>query len=137
MAFVCTLGSDLPDIAEFLEREFPFITAPVGYDDEEGCSYSVIVGLQAGGGVAEFYFHIQKFHDDTAEIESIQSGLELTKAISKADRTRILETILLLTDLLLSRAGAREIYRCTMDIDPPPKALAKLRRFRRSPRGRA
>jgi hypothetical protein len=125
MAFVCTWREEsLSDIAYFLDRDSPFVTAPVGYDDKERTSYSVLVGLtKTGGSITEYYFQLHKYIEDTDSIETILSGQQLANYLTRDDKKKIMDVILLLTDLLLTRTNEREIYRCTFYIYPPPKAL--------------
>ena len=72
---------------------------------------------------------MHKYIEDTDSIETILSEQQLANYLTRDDKKKIMDVILLLTDLLLTRTNEREIYRCTFDIDPPPKALEKHRRI--------
>lgn len=99
---------------------------PIGYDDDEPESYSLLIAFDtmAGGG-AEFFFCVIEQNHETNTETRYWSGLEVAKFTSDEDRTFILGALLDGTRELLQHNSPKLVFCCTHDSGLPQKALIK------------
>jgi len=102
------------------------VVVNVGYDDEKGAIYSLVLGLSpmAGGGALELFFHIVEAFEDGRREEIYWSGKD-THFISKPDRVEILMILVALTAKLLETETPEAVMMITHDGDMPSKAMKK------------
>ena len=122
MAFVCTaFGQGTP-----FEYVNDTVLMPIGYDNAERKSYSIMTGFTpTGGGDLEYYLCIlEANHSENTEAQ-LWSGLE-TKAFLKPElRDNILQSCLYATNILIRLQRPQRVFCCTHDAGLPEKALRK------------
>jgi len=123
MGFVCTAGE--PGKSE-IALIGDSVLIPIGYDDVETKSYSLLISFDiTGGGIDEFFFCvIEASHQDGTEVR-YWSGLEVGKFTSREDRILIRQLLLEGTKRLLNHKAPKRVFCCTHDSDLPEKALEK------------
>jgi hypothetical protein len=122
MGFVCTAAAEKSN----LELIKDSVIIPIGYDDKEPKSYSLLIAFEpmAGGDFEFFFCIIEASHQDNTEI-IYWSGLEVAKFASSYARNSILNTLLFGTRRLLNHVAPRRVFCCTHDSHLPEKALRK------------
>jgi hypothetical protein len=121
MAFVCTAGKSQPELIG------DSVVVPIGYDDAEPASYSLLIGFDTlPGGDAEYFFCLIKANHAENTETRYWSGLEVAKFTSREDRILIRSAVLEGTQLLLNYKAPDRVFCCAHDADPPEKALQKL-----------
>ena len=84
MGFVCTTTGKEFEIAD------DTVLMPIGYDDQEPKSYTLIIGFDSmAGGDPEFYFCILEVNTEEHTELRHWSGLDVAKFTSKDDRRLI------------------------------------------------
>jgi hypothetical protein len=69
---------------------------PLGYDDQEPKSYTLIIGFDAtAGGDPEFYFCVVEVNHEENTETRYWSGLDVAKFASKDDRRLIRSALLI------------------------------------------
>jgi hypothetical protein len=125
MAFVRTLSRDDFQFETFKNGNAWLVIVSIGYDDEKDASYTLVVGLEPGGGSAiEYFFQIVEAEGETGGEHTYWSGRD-TRFIRPDDRKVILEAVLTATHMLLTSARPSRVEMVTYDPNPPEKALVK------------
>ena len=129
MAFVCTLSSQtspLPVVATF-RRSLATLVYPIGYDDEDGRPYRLMVSFgTAPGGIIEYSFCIVCSHNNGV-VHDFWDSKVIANMIPRDDRRLILALLLDATTRLVRDANFPEVTMHTFAFDLPPKALVKYR----------
>jgi hypothetical protein len=121
--FICTLPGSQADIA--IDAQAAVV--PIGYDDIEPKSFTILVGFAASPGVVEADHETgQEFH--------LYSGLETKHIFNTLDRQLVLDAAFWATEKLLELVAPPRFFCCTYDADLPERALRKhqklVERFR-------
>ena len=118
MAFVCTAGDFPPEV---INGE---LVIPIGYDDQNPLSYSVLMGFSpTGGGESEFYWVIVQTNTAEDTETPFWSGLDTKGIFSQEDRILIRIAVQDAIAVLLGHTKPQRIFCCTHDSDLPQKAL--------------
>jgi hypothetical protein len=122
MAFVCTAQ----DWESNIQLTDEAAVIPIGYDDAEPWSYSLLMSfdIMAGGDVEFFFCIIRVDNHDGSEVR-YWSGLEVAKFASSGQRAIIRQALLDGLGRLLKRPVPQRIFCCTHDANPPETALRK------------
>lgn len=123
MGFVCTAADAEKAKIELIGDS---VVAPIGYDDVDQKSYSLLISFDVtGGGDKELFFCIVEVNnDDNTEIRH-WSGLDVAKFASHNDRMLIRSLLLDGIECLLKHKAPKRVFCCTHDSDLPKKALTK------------
>lgn len=99
---------------------------PIGYDDVQHRSYSVMAGFSpTGGGELEYYLCIvEADHENDSEHE-LWSGRDTASFMSAEQQENVLQAALYATDALIRLQKPARVFCCTHDSDLPEKALRK------------
>ncbi len=89
MGFVCTAAAEKSSVEVIKDS----VIIPIGYDDREPKSYSLLIAFEpmAGGNPEFFFCVIEANHQDNTEIR-YWSGLDVAKFASTDARNTILST---------------------------------------------
>src|ERR1700681_3996418 len=122
MGFVCTAAAEKSSV-ELIKDS---VIIPIGYDDKEPKSYSLLIAFEPMAGVTpEFFFCIiEANHRDNTETR-FWRGIELANFVSPYARNTIMNTLLFGTKCLLSHVAPKQVFCCTHDSHLPEKALRK------------
>src|SRR5258708_3070408 len=122
MGFVCTAAAEKSSVEVIKDS----VIIPIGYNDKEPKSYSLLIAFEpmAGGNPEFFFCVIEANHQDNTEIR-YWSGLDVAKFASTGARNTILNTLLFGTKRLLSHIAPKRVFCCTHDLHLPEKALRK------------
>lgn len=126
MAFVFTvdLSASIPTQI-FRNGGDRVIMAHLGDDDCRPLSYAVVVGIAVGAGVDEYYFKLIEIDAESNEEREYWDGREVGIFISKEDRAKILQVVIRVTKLLITKERPDCFYCCTHGDNLPPHALEK------------
>jgi hypothetical protein len=120
MSFVCIAHDSQPRLIG------DSVVVPIGYDDMEPKSYSLLIAFDmTAGGDAEFFFCVIELNHETNEEIRYWSGLDVAKFANLADRAFIRHALLGGTEILLKHKSPDRVFCCTHDSDLPDKALLK------------
>lgn len=126
MAFKCTVDGELFHADHFREGEEFTVLCPVGYLDDQDVNFFVQVGLAPmASGECEYFFFVIMVNGATKQETPIYSGINLPDVVDAQSRRHILSIVLSATEVLLTIAKPKKIFRCTHDANPPEKALEK------------
>lgn len=127
MAFVCTLTGDGFNVDVAQRGSSRIVIARIGVDDENDTIYSVLVGLDVGGGgLIELVFCILAASSGgDEEPTEYWSGTETASFIRGDDRVAVLNTILTCVGELVRSVQPPHIYMNTIDTHIPERALLK------------
>lgn len=124
MAFTCTATPSKSSFETFVRGSARIITQQIGYDDDEGLTYSAVVALEPlPTGVMEYVFFLVAADDDGSETTYWESR-DTTGFINGDDRGDVLEVILHLTKYLVNMEKPRVIFMTTYG-DQEGRALEK------------
>jgi hypothetical protein len=120
MGFMCTAADTN------IELIGDAVVVPIGYDDIEPKSYSLLISFDAlPGGDEEFFFCVVEANTEDGTEARHWSGLDVAKFASKEDRILIRHMLLAGTEQLLKHRSPKRVFCCTHDSDMPQKALTK------------
>jgi len=126
MAFVCDVAEDV--IQGHFQRHGSayVVVVPIGYDDEEDKSYTLLVTLDILPGVEYEFTYCIVEHDGATNSEYCYwSGADVAKFIGKEDRATILGCLASVTAHLLRAVRPRHVTMCSWDVNLPEKAKRK------------
>jgi hypothetical protein len=106
------------------------LVVPIGYDDEEPWSFTLLLGFSAmAGGDLEYFFCVVQADHETGQKTQMFSGLETRLIFNKSDREHVLGAALWGTEKLLELVAPARFFCCTFDADLPERALTKHKRL--------
>jgi hypothetical protein len=120
MGFVCTAT------AAEIELIGDTVVVPIGHDDAEPKSYSLLISFDVlPVGHEEFFICLVETNTEDGTEVRYWSGLEVSRFTSKEDRILIRHALLDGTQRLLEHRSPKRVFCCTHDLDVPVKALTK------------
>ena len=120
MAFVCTALDPKPVLVG------DAIVVPIGYDNTEPKSYSLLIAFDTmAGGADEFFFCVIAANTADNTETRYWSGLETANFMTGSDRALVHRALIVGTDALLSHNSPKRVFCCTHDANLPERALNK------------
>jgi hypothetical protein len=120
MGFICTAATTEAELVGGT------VVVPVGYDDAQPKSYSLLISFDVlPGGDEEFFFCLVEANTEERTEVRYWSGLDVSRFASKKDRILIRHALMDGTKRLLKHRTPKRVFCCTHDSDLPDKALTK------------
>ena len=129
MAFVCTAPQRGPYLVPVARGGGYALPIDIGYDDDAGIDYTLLVGLDHSlpGEEFEFFFCIIETDVITEHEYTIWSGKETCNKFSRYDRSIIRSCLLCVTEHLIRGVTPDSFSMTTHDENLPEGALEKFR----------
>jgi hypothetical protein len=130
MAFVCTASRHGPCPEPIVDDSAGCVVVlPIGYDDDAGIDYTLMVGLEntPGGGILEFFFCIIEVDISTGYEDRVWSGEYVSHKFTRYDRCVIKGCLILAARTVVQYTFPKIFNMITHDENLPDCLCTRVR----------